>query len=113
MSRKIVALSLNEEQYAILRELMEQDHATNFTAFVWQCIVNEKKAREAEKSKRPVGRPRKDDDDDDIFTKPDFSDDLPKDIVYFGQKIGKKERDWLDRKDEALKESGMFQPKGG
>lgn len=59
--KKILALSLTEEQRALLTELMEASHATNKSAFVVGLLSAEKERR----TKRPVGRPRKEGEDEE------------------------------------------------
>lgn len=57
---KILALSFNDEQHALLAELMAGSHATNKTAFMVQLLAAEKDRRK----KPAIGRPPKDKDSD-------------------------------------------------
>jgi hypothetical protein len=63
MSRRKVTASLNLEQYTDLETLMKEDGQTNLTFFIVFLINQEKKRRE--NTKRPVGRPRKEDKEDE------------------------------------------------
>jgi len=102
-------VSVNELQKKILEEMMAEDFATEVSDFFCAILVKEYKHRQEEKSKRPVGRPRKEYEQEDIEFedgKPDFSDDLPKNINWYGTKIGKKELAYYENLQKD------FQPKG-
>lgn len=115
MSKKInkVArwqVSVNAEQKKILEEMMKEDLQTEVSDFYNFCLVQEYKKRKVEKEKRPQGRPKgstkdsmEDDSEEDPF---DYTDDLPKNIPYYGQMIGKREY------DDKLALQASFKPQG-
>ncbi len=55
---------LNPMQEQALKKLMTEDMQTNVSAYFASMIVEITKRR-AEETKRPVGRPKKDDEEDD------------------------------------------------
>lgn len=67
-----------------------------------------------EYNKKGAGRPKKEPEEGDLSDvppefrilyedEPDWTDDLPKDRVWYGKKRGAKEMDWIMRRDEARK----------
>ncbi len=66
MSKKIVVV-LNEKKEEALKEMMDDDLETNVSGYVGNLIVQEHKRRTAnsEPGKRPVGRPKKEKDEED------------------------------------------------
>ena len=95
-------VTLSDEAGEALSALMREDLQRNRTAYLAGLIGAEKKRRE----KKPVGRPRKvDDETEEVEEVIDYSDDLPK-APYFGEMIGP--REYADReraKLEALAEA--------
>ncbi len=86
-------ISLSDEQMTILDALMGEDAANNRSAYLAALIAGERKRREAEREKRSAGRPRNSEKggiDEDV-EKVDYTDDIPKNIPYFGKMIGKRE----------------------
>lgn len=100
-------VSINELQKKMLEEMMLEDAQTDVSNFLGFCLVNEYKKRQEEKNRRPVGRPRKDEEQEDIQfdAEPDWSDDLPKNITHYGQKIGAKQMAYIEELQK------HFQPK--
>lgn len=77
MSKRKVILSLNDAQFADLKALMEEDNQDNFTFYGVYLIQQEKKRREAENNKRPVGRPKKEEVEDLWYPSPDPKSSMP------------------------------------
>lgn len=80
----------------VLDQMMVEDRTNNLTDFINFLIVDEWKRREAEKAKRPVGRPRKEDgekdeEEEEFDLEKEFADDLPKTINWYGTMIGKRQ----------------------
>lgn len=48
----------------LLDEMMKEDYQSSLSTFVNLLVTQEKKRRDEAKNKRPVGRPKKDGDDD-------------------------------------------------
>jgi hypothetical protein len=63
-NRRKVTASLSIDQHAELEKLMKEDGQTNLTFFIAYLINQEKKKREQERNRKPVGRPKKDEDDE-------------------------------------------------
>ncbi len=86
-------VALNEPQNNILKEMMIEDAQTEPSDFFGIILVNEYKRRQEEKSKRPVGRPKKEEDvEPEVFDREkEYADDLPKNIMYYGRMIGPRE----------------------
>ena len=85
-------VSLNEPQDRILWEMMKEDAQTDISSFIGFIIVSEWKARQLEKAKKPVGRPRKEDDNEEEWDQEEeYKNDLPKNINYYGSMIGPRE----------------------
>ncbi len=87
MSKKLL-ITLADTQYEALSILMKEDLITNHTSYIASLIGNEVKRRKEALNKPKAGRPKKEEDDIDPF---DYSDDLPKNIPYFGETIGPRE----------------------
>lgn len=98
-------VSINEPQKNMLDEMMEEDAQTEVSSFFGIILVNEYKRRQVEKNKRPQGRPRKEDNEDEEEEDP-YINDLPKDINWFNEKIGPKE--YADK----LELQKQFKPRG-
>ena len=62
--RRKVTMSLTEEQFKDLDELMKEDKQDNFTFYGVFLIQQEKKRRENERSKVGRGRPKKEGEED-------------------------------------------------
>ncbi len=92
MSKKIL-VTFTDEQAQGLDTLMLEDLQSNTTAYLVGLIGAELKRRAEAKAllaaKRPVGRPRK--DEEEYETEPDYSHDKPKNIPHFGRMIGPRE----------------------
>lgn len=89
-------IALNEPQNDKLIKMMDEDLQTDVSAYFGMILANEWKQREAEKARRPVGRPRKEDDEENEEEEdPEikYADDLPKNIMHFGRMIGQREYD--------------------
>lgn len=104
MSKKIL-LTFKPDQMAIVDEMMKEDTATNRTAFFVRLVSDEKKRRDIEKNKRTVGRPRKEEPEEEA--EPDYTDDLPKNIYHMGIKVGKREWDDIQERSKHLKSMGL------
>jgi hypothetical protein len=83
-------LSVNEPQKKMLDEMMKEDAQTDVSTYFGFLIAEVYKARQLEKNRRPVGRPRKEEDEDE-YQEPNYDDDLPKDIFWMGEYIGKRQ----------------------
>lgn len=57
-----ITISLNEEQLALLNKLMADDHQTNRSTYFVYLLAQEEKNR----TKRPAGRPKKEEDVDEL-----------------------------------------------
>jgi hypothetical protein len=88
-------VALNEPQNNMLSEMMKEDAQTDVSAFFGIILVNEYKIRQVEKNKKPVGRPKKEEEEDIEEVEPDFTDDLPKNKPYYGKMVGAKELKYL------------------
>jgi hypothetical protein len=83
--------ALNQLQNISLQKMMHEDMQTDISSFMGGLIVKEWKEREREKNKKPIGRPRKENEQDyDVYVD-DYSDDIPKNINWFGTQIGERE----------------------
>ncbi len=83
-----ITISLSDKQNDILRKLMTDDNQTNLSSYFVYLMTQEVKKRTEALNKPKAGRPKKEEDDIDPF---DYSDDLPKNIPYFGETIGPRE----------------------
>ncbi len=85
--------TLSEAQNELFESYLKDGPFPDATAFITAMLADEKKRREAEASRRGVGRPRNDEldipDGEDIGI--DYTDDVPKNIPHFGRMIGQKE----------------------
>ncbi len=102
-------VALNEPQNKMLQEMMQEDAQTEVSSFFGIVLVSEYKQRQEIKNKRPQGRPRKEESDNDepeVFDREkEYADDHPKTILYYGRMIGPREdKDLNDLQKE-------FQPK--
>ena len=70
--RRKVTASLNPDQFADLEALMKEDGQTNLTFFVVYLINQEKKRRSEVITKKPVGRPKKEDEVIVYYPSPDL-----------------------------------------
>ena len=59
MARKKILLSLSAEHYEVLKELMKDYFISGYSSYIASLLGAEKKRLDAEKNKRPVGRPNK------------------------------------------------------
>lgn len=93
-------VALNEPQNNMLKEMMLEDAQTDFSSFFGIVLVNEFKQRQLLKLKRPQGRPRKEEDNNEPVEQWDrekeYADDLPKTIMHYGRLIGRREYDEID-----------------
>lgn len=94
-------VALNEPQNNILLEMMKEDAQTDISSFFGIVLVNEWKKREEIKAKRPQGRPRKEEPENEVPEQWDrekeYADDLPKNIKYYGKMIGAREYADVDK----------------
>lgn len=94
-------VALNEPQNNILKEMMQEDAQTEISSFFGIVLVNEYKRRQEYKNKKPVGRPRKDDDEAEEITPDDdayWINDLPKDKTFYNKSVGAKELYYLENR---------------
>jgi len=92
MAKERITVYLNKVQSEGLKEMMNEDMGNdNVSAFFVHLLSEEKKRREELKSKRNPGRPKKEAEVYEEYTEPDYSDDLPKNILHYGNMIGKRE----------------------
>lgn len=77
MSKRKVILSLNEAQFADLQALMVEDNQDNFTFYGVYLIQQEKKRREADRTRRPVGRPKKEEEKEEYYANPENPKQYP------------------------------------
>lgn len=99
MAKNRITIYLNEIQSAGLKKMMSDDMGSdNTSAFMVRLLSEEAKRREESKNKRGRGRPQKDEEAPDELYEPDYSDDLPKTINYYGRLIGKQEMEDIEEK---------------
>ncbi len=97
MAKKLVKMmvSFSEQQNEALQGLMKEDmvDSADRSAFIALLIGAEVKRRAEARDKRGVGRPRKSEEGGGIDSEPevDYTDDIPKNIPFFGRMIGKRE----------------------
>lgn len=99
-------IALNEPQNDKLIKMMEEDLQTDVSSYFGILLANEWKQREAEKAKRPVGRPRKEDEeeeDEEFDLEKEFEDDLPKNINWYGVKIGERQLKYYEDLQKGFK----------
>jgi hypothetical protein len=101
-------IALNEPQNEILKKMMDEDLQTDVSAYFGMILANEWKQREAEKAKRPVGRPRKEDEEneeeeEEFDLEKEFADDLPKNINWYGVKIGERQLKYYEDLQKGFK----------
>lgn len=83
-----ITISLTPEQVATLDSMMKDDLQTNRSTYVVYLMSQELKNR----TKGKPGRPKKEQDDaDEEEAEPDYTNDLPKNVSYFGEMIGPRE----------------------
>ena len=87
MSKKIQVI-LSEDQQAGLNTIMREDLQSNVSAYIGLLIGQEVARRN---KKNPVGRPRKNEPEDEYEEEPDYTHDLPKTIPHYGRMIGQRE----------------------
>lgn len=93
---KRIFLTIKSEQAKMLENMMNESHIDNAMIFFSILIAEEYKRREEAKTRRPVGRPRKDDEEEEEEEEDHdkkYADDLPKNILHYGQMIGQREYD--------------------
>lgn len=97
--------TLSDEQMEKLEMLKTEFAIDNLSAFLSRLIVEEARRVEIEKAKRGPGRPRKEvEEEEDIFKlDQDYTDDLPKNIAFFGRMIGKREYEDINERQKFLK----------
>ena len=62
---KVIGISFNDDQQALMKILMEESHQYSITAFFVGLMAEEEKRIKAEKNRRGPGRPRSSDPADD------------------------------------------------
>ncbi len=108
MAKKRILISLTSIHEEQLEKMMTEDGHDNNSYFIGGLIGSEWKRREAEKAKRPVGRPRKEDDeneeeDEEFDLEKEFADDLPKNINWYGVKIGERQLKYYEDLQKGFK----------
>lgn len=109
MAKKRILISLTSAHEEALEKMMTEDGHDNTSYFIGGLIGNEWKRREAEKAKRPVGRPRKEDEeneeeeDEEFDLEKEFADDLPKNINWYGVKIGERQLKYYEDLQKGFK----------
>jgi len=98
-------ITINGLHKDILKEMMEEDRQDSLSIFIGFLLIEEYKRRQAEKTKRPVGRPRKEDDEEDEEIVPDYTNDLPKDQIWYGKQVGRREMSDILKKDKQIREN--------
>lgn len=84
-------VSLPDIAFNALDEIMREDMQLSRSAYIARLVSDEKRRRdEAKAPKRGVGRPRKDENDSED-DEPDYTNDMPKNILHFGRMIGPRE----------------------
>ena len=75
MTKITLSFSVSEEIKKMLFDFMAEDFQTNKSAFFAYLVVQEKKRRSEEGGKRPVGRPKKEEEfneDDNTVKNPEY-----------------------------------------
>lgn len=107
MAKKRILISLTSIHEEQLEKMMTEDGHDNNSYFIGGLIGSEWKRREAEKAKRPVGRPRKEDEeeeeDEEFDLEKEFADDLPKNINWYGVKIGERQLKYYEDLQKGFK----------
>ena len=85
-----IAITLSPEATKILDALMAEDLQTNQSGFFVRLLADEQKRRVMDRAKRPVGRPKKEAEDDDWEKEPKIFDH-PDTFMNAGRKIGRTE----------------------
>lgn len=100
-------VAVNILQLKMLEELMKEDGQTDVSSYFGILISEVYKSRQESKNKRPVGRPKKDDYEDEEEDDPEvkYKHDLPKKYLHYGRRIG--EQEMQDIKDL----QSQFKPK--
>lgn len=109
MAKQKKLISFTVKHFEMLTKMMSEDGQESVSYFLGGLLAEEWKKREEYKNKRPQGRPRKEDNDEadepELTREEKYADDLPKTILYMGQRIG-------PREDHDISElQKMFQPK--
>ena len=88
-------ISFSPVQWNMLTALMQKYGQTSRSALFAMLMANDM-------NKRSAGRPRSEPEveADDIEFEPDFSQDLPKKILWAGRMIGKREMKYLQEKTD-------------
>ncbi len=99
MSKKIL-VTLSDDLVTALADLMHEDTQSNRSAYIGFLIGSEKTRRN---KKNPVGRPRKNEQEDEYEEEPDYTHDLPKTIPHYGRMIGQRELSDILERQKLLK----------
>ncbi len=103
MSKKIL-LTLKDDQLAALEEVMKDRLLSNRTAFFITLLGEEVARHRAMKNRKGPGRPKKDTEtssEDDVDE--DYTDDLPKNVLWMGSMIGPREHADILERHKALR----------
>ncbi|MES2006877.1 MAG: hypothetical protein V4436_02080 [Patescibacteria group bacterium] len=102
----ILRLVFPQTHFDLMTSLMEKTKQINPSSFIFFLLANEEQRQlELQKKLNPVGRPRK--EEEEYEPEPDYTDDLPKNIIYMGSMIGPREKADIDERHRALKEMGI------
>ena len=96
-----INITLTEEQMQALTKLMATTLSDNRSAYIGTLIAQEAERKEAERNKRGVGRPRK--EEDEFEEEPDYTNDLPKIHNNMGSRVGPRELADIQRRHKELK----------
>lgn len=97
MSKKIIdsekrLISFSKDRWEILQRMMKDDMQHSISEAIGVLIVKEWQARNEKQTKRPAGRPKKEEEaGGELDWEEEYKDDLPKNLDWGGMKIGKQE----------------------
>ncbi len=106
MTTKRFLITLNDEQQAVLAQLMREDTASKRATYVVSLIGAEARRR----VKKPAGRPKAATEEEEVEEEKDYSQDMPKNIPHFGRMIGKIELADIEERQDSIKH--LTQPQG-
>lgn len=87
-------ITISEIHWNMLNEIMDEKGLDSIFDVIKNIFAEEYKRREEAKTKRPVGRPRKEEgeeEEEEFDLEKEFADDLPKNITWYGTKIGERQ----------------------